>query len=259
MNPLLAQACQNRFVLFDFLTKTPTCQEIQQAHQSLILSGRDDALILTEAAWKENALFVQMRVLGADGSWGEFCGNGARACAAYLFSLYPDIEQLFLTTKKGAHLLTSYGSQTYSVRLGQPTFALSPQFITDPLQFQKEYGFKTVETIEPHLVIEEKLNDQQLLNLGRELNARRDLFPLGINVNAACFLDVNRLFVRTYERGVQRLTASCGTGAAACAAALSQGESLEVITVGGPLELIFHSLEIELKGEAFVEFSLNGK
>jgi hypothetical protein len=52
MKYYLVEACQNRFVLFDYLKRTKLNQTLIQAmHRSLIKEDRDDALILTEVKW----------------------------------------------------------------------------------------------------------------------------------------------------------------------------------------------------------------
>ncbi|MBS0626347.1 MAG: diaminopimelate epimerase [Verrucomicrobia bacterium] len=241
----LAEACQNTFILFDCLEKQKIDEEfLQEAQKLLKKENRDDALILIGAQSDQNSLSAQMLVLGWDGTLAEFCGNGSRCAAAYLFQHYPGYENYFLNS----HRLERHGEKVYSIQLPSPSFELNPRFVSEePL-----FGLQYVETLEPHLVYFGKMGDEELLALGQEINRRKDLFPLGINVNACEVLGSRELYVKTYERGVQRLTRSCGTGSMACAAAFQSKGSVHVLTPGGKLEIDLREDGIALKGEALV-------
>lgn len=242
----LGEACENAFILFDCLDNQMVNEEfLKQARNSLEKENKDDALILTDKKVTKEGFFVRMLVLGLDGTLGEFCGNGARVVAAYLFTLHPNEKNIFIVTPFGAHPLKRHEASTYSIQLPLPSFAINPKFVQGPLPA----GIYYVEVIEPHLVIEAKMSDEMLLTLGQTLNQKRDLFPHGINVNAWHVIKEGTLFVKTYERGVQRLTRSCGTGSIACAAFYNRPYT-KVLTPGGILMITLHNERIELKGAA---------
>lgn len=251
INYCLAEACQNRFILFNCLHVAELDQEfLHQAHQHLKKQKRDDALILINGEVHANTFLVQMVVLGLDGKLGEFCGNGARASAAYLFARYPFFKTISLKTARHLCPLTKQEENTYSVKVPPARFEWNHKFITTPTLLQKQFEY--VETGEPHLIIEKIMNDSQLTSIGRELNQQTDLFPLGINVNAWHVLEEGTIFVKTYERGAQRLTKSCGTGSMACAAFYRGNGTVQVVTPGGALEIILREHEIELCGQSLI-------
>lgn len=256
MKQYLAEACSNTFVLFDCMDREDLSDfHLEKAHQRLKEENRDDALILVGGSKSEDSFSAKMVVLGLDGALGEYCGNGARACAAYLFKNYGSYKNLFLRTNQYLHRLAHLGKDDFSVTLPRVSFSINPKFILKP-QAIGEYTY--VEAIEPHLVIEQSMSKDELFSKGRLLAKEKDVFPLGMNLNAYHVIGKNAISVTTYERGVQRLTKSCGTGSISSAAAFlkSQGKltgAVDVITPGGVLKIIFEENEIILCGEGKYE------
>lgn len=252
MKYYLAEACKNTFILFDYLNSPiEDANFFFKARQCLEKENRDDALILTNSIIEDGSFHARMMVLGLDGNFGEFCGNGSRACAAYLFEKYPHAQTFYLDTYLGSHPLQKHSGDSYSIKLPTANFKVNPKFVTDE-NFIEHYGLNYVEMIEPHLIIEKDLNDDQLFSLGRELNSQKNIFPLGINVNAWHILDNGTLHVKTYERGVQRLTQSCGTGSISCASYYKKYGTVSVVTPGGPLKITLNQNFVELQGPAKV-------
>lgn len=251
MKECLAEACHNTFVLIDCLDRASVGDDVLRlALARLKEENRDDALILVDGRAEGDSFSAQMVVLGLDGALGEYCGNGARACAAYLFAHYGSYRNLSLRTGTYHHRLSRLGDNLFSVTLPPVRFSINPKFVISSHSLSP---FEYVEAIEPHLVIEQEMSDEELTLIGQKLNHEKDRFPLGINVNAYYFLQDGSIAVKTYERGVQRLTRSCGTGSISCAASImKQRKSLgavNVLTPGGPLKIIFRENEIELCGE----------
>ena len=198
-------------------------------------------MVLTLESKTQKALYLKMHVLGVDGKFGEFCGNGARSVAAYLFSHYPEYEEFYVVTKRGVYPLLALAKGMYAVHLPKVQFSQSK---VDSVA----YG----EILEPHLALQEPLSDQELHKMGSQLNQNTTLFPDGINLNAWHVLNVTTIAVKTYERGVQRLTKSCGTGSSVCASLYLKGEGeVAVETPGGPLLIRIDKEHLELIGPAY--------
>ncbi len=243
MNYTMLSSSQNRFILFDFLDEE--MGSFAHMHALLLETDRDDALILSDYELSNGELFVKISVLGQDGLFGEFCANGACAISKYLHDKYSDLEKIFLKTSWGNLLLRHDNMGSYSVKIPLPRTSLNSKFIGGPFE---DTPFCYIEAIEPHLTINMELADDALFALGKALNYNRGLFPLGINVNAWHRLDEKRLFVKTYERGVQRLTKSCGTGSISSAFAAHAKGKVEVTTPGGTLLLVFEDDGVTLSG-----------
>lgn len=236
----LAEACKNTFVIFDCIETPPDESFWKLAHAALLKEGRDDAIILVLKSKTETALYLKMHVLGVDGKFGEFCGNGARSAAAYLFSYYREYQEFYVVTRRGTYPLLSLGKGIYAVHLPKVQFSKS-----------KVNSIAYGEILEPHLALEKSLSDRDLYSLGFHLNQKKALFPEGINVNAWSVLTPTMIAVKTYERGVQRLTKSCGTGSSVCASLYLKGEGrVFVKTPGGPLLIRIQKEHLELIGSA---------
>lgn len=190
--------------------------------------GADGLLLLEEDATRKIPL--GMRIINSDGLEGEMCGNGARSFARYLVEkqLCPP-EEIRFRTKAGIMHATASGS---SVRLDLGIMDCTPLGREHPLILNNRkilYRFLRVGEAGgagvPHAVIsleDNKLGNlslKELHELGREVRYATRAFPEGTNVNFLS-LEGGAVRVRTYERGVEDFTLSCGTGSIASVAAL---------------------------------------
>lgn len=144
---------------------------------------------------------VRMRVINADGSEAEMCGNGARCAARFLADRGEGSHFRFETL---AGIIVADVSNSGSVRLNMGV----PRFEDHPLPFEDA---SYVSMGNPHVVIFAKsLDDMDIEAIG---SANPE-----VNVHVAVVLDRKHMRVRHFERGVG-MTYSCGTGTVACAAA----------------------------------------
>lgn len=266
----LAQACNNSFVLVDLLhEKSPSTAQLKQIHACLMHENRDDAIILVNGERIEETCFqFEMITLGADYQLGAFCGNGSRACAAYLYRHYSQYQTFCIRTAKFTHALSQDADSLYTTQLSAINFLPDPENkIVDPAKLipQNAYHIFPLEdkvlyyadAIEPHLLLNENLSDESLTQLADHINQNTDIFPLGINVTAYHAKNKHTLYAKTYERGIRRITASCGTGAACVSAFYLKGAPgvVTVVNPGGILQIINHSTFVELKGPAEITMS----
>jgi len=106
-----------------------------------------------------------------------------------------------------------------------------------------------------------------ILPMARKIRNGEKYVEKGINVNFVTILNQKEIDVRTYERGVEDETYSCGTGVTACAIALSEksvfadgSHEVEIHTPGGNLKVSFVKTgtsytDIWLTGPAIEVFS----
>lgn len=217
-----------------------------------------EGLILLQSSGKASFL---MRFFNPDGSEADMCGNGIRCAARLAYDL--DIAQKEMTIKTRAGILKAAINKN-SVKIAMPP--CSDIRLNFPVRVAgKRITCNFVNTGVPHLVIEtDDLEKTDLPRLGPLLRRHRDFAPDGTNVNCLRVTGESSLSVRTYERGVEGETFSCGTGITACAvlAALNNrvkppvkatcrhgdilevdfkrnGNSVKNVTLAGPAEYVF--------------------
>ena len=165
----------------------------------------------------------------ADGTQS-FCGNGARCAVA--FAAYLEI-----INQKTRFLAIDGPHEAY---LDQGMVALKKG---DVSQIVESLGDAFVHTGSPHHVRwVEHLDDYPVLEQGQLLRHDPCYAPGGSNVNFMQKLGDAEIFVRTFERGVENETLSCGTGVTAAAlvcGALTQQKDIQIRTLGGNLRVTF--------------------
>lgn len=265
----LAEACQNTFLIVDCMGSVAVDNQLVDfVHSCLIESNRDDALILVNGKDEQGCFTTDMLVLGMDKQFADFCGNGSRACAAYLYNKYPQYKAFSIRGKTKNHLLSQHDYQNYSVDLPAVNFILNQKFIGDAHSFELHnnlytYAYKNKllyysDMMEPHLLLNEQLSAEEVHQLGQELNQNSHIFPIGINLTV--YHSTNEMVQAvTFERGVQRLTQSCGTGACCVAAFHLKGNvgKVQINNPGGSLNVYNQKNGVRLEGPGQVTGLLN--
>jgi len=195
-----------------------------------------DSLLLIDRAEKD----ISYRVLNADGSEAQQCGNGVRCVARYLSGGSP--ARMTLKSLGGAIAIEVLADGNVRVNLGEPDFrpAALPFNATAPGPEHRlglpggDVRFRICSMGNPHAVIEVDAVDRApVAELGAAM-AASGAFPQGINVGFAERVDAGNLRLRVFERGVGE-TRACGTGAAAAmAVGRLAGEHDENVTVSLP-------------------------
>lgn len=175
-----------------------------------------DGLLLMQVSSCAN---FRIRIFNADGKEVSMCGNGMRCFIHYLHSLGFREEQFLIETMHDTVLCHIRGDKI-SVKLNKPHvlhWGMEIEHEDKPLE-----AF-VVHTGVPHAVVfVEDLDQLDVDSLGRKIRNHSLFAPHGVNVNFAKIGSDGSIRVRTYERGVEAETYSCGTGAAAVALTVSQ-------------------------------------
>ncbi|MBU3664119.1 MAG: diaminopimelate epimerase, partial [Bacteroidetes bacterium] len=196
--------------------------------------GADGLILLQE----KNGL-PYMQYFNSDGRESSMCGNGGRCFAQFMLDLGLIQGDLIFYAIDGKH--------TAKMEDGKNTVAL--QMIDVPGLKELANGEFELNTGSPHYVrFQEKLvAETDLIAEAKAIRYHETYAEKGINVNLVNFLGLKELEIRTYERGVEDETLSCGTGATAVALAaakfigLPDGlNQLKVKVLGGVLVIKFH-------------------
>ena len=213
--------------------------------------GADGVLFLTSSSRAD----AGMRLIQPDGSEAEMCGNGIRCLAKYAWDTgyvgeFFDVEMLAgIIPVQVREMDSSFWAK---VNMGVPRFERSciPACGCGELISEEIGGLRVsaVNTGVPHAVV---FVEDMEFDIGKmaPLIRHNNLFPEGVNVN---FVKIGQpLEIRTFERGVEGETLSCGTGSVAAASVARRmglvEDEVQVQTKGGPLIITFE------EGKAFMD------
>jgi len=189
-----------------------------------------DGLILIDEHEKYD---FEMKYFNSDGREGSMCGNGGRCAVAFA-------EKTGIGKGKGS-FLASDGEHSYKIKGNIISVSLRD---TRPPVIMGGNNF--IDTGSPHYII--NVPDCSSVNVyekGKSIRWSDSFAPGGTNVDFVEQKD-DGLFIRTFERGVENETLSCGTGVAAAAISSMWGKEpgkyeLKVETPGGVLKVSFQT------------------
>jgi diaminopimelate epimerase len=276
----------NDFILFDkkinpSLALNPSAiKSLCDRHNGI---GADGIITINDSEIYD----FEMEYFNANGSTGSLCGNGSR-CAIkfaessgrikngsasfisnrkkYTGQIIDDKQiKFFLNAPEDLRLNFNISVSGLTLKVnylntGSPHVVININDI--PGNFENEKSFYT------------NIDEVPVIEIGSEIRYLEDFAPEGTNVNFIS-LDHQNLIIRTYERGVENETLSCGTGAVAAAIIasinyeikppvnlLTKGNNclivdfkksrnrIENLSLTGPVELIFTG---EVQGTIFDE------
>ena len=228
---------------------------------------------------------ARMRVLNADGSEAEMCGNGIRCVAKVLYEMDESMRRDVLRIDTGAGLLACNldvkGQQvsTVTVEMGVPQLVprLVPvasdaaRLVRAPLRTrEREFGFTAVSMGNPHAVIFVEDPSAKLRELAATYGPDIEvapLFPRRTNVEfARVHLTASgsqEITLVVWERGCG-ITLACGTGACATAvAACLEGratpdQEIPVHLPGGTLFITVRSGPMTQDGPSYAGVAMRG-
>jgi len=189
--------------------------------------GGDGVLIL--GAPESPDAHGNMRLINADGSEAEMCGNGIRCVAKHIGDEDPGLQRAVISTPAGVKMCELERGpdgkvERVAVDMGPADFERFSvgmpgrgPFLDEPLEgVDPALTFSVVSMGNPHLVTFNPVPEDSRLSLGTRLQTHSS-FPNRINVGFATILDDGHMRLQVFERGCG-FTLACGTGAAAAAA-----------------------------------------
>ena len=212
--------------------------------------GADRLMLLNE---KEGFDF-EMVYFNSDGRRGSMCGNGGRCIVRFASKMGIKKSAYSFSATDGAHQAKVDLEKNLSLKMND---------VKEVEFFLDHY---VLNTGSPHYVkFVTNVLDIDIVDEGRAIRYSKAFGDKGINVDFVETLGDDEIYVRTYERGVEDETLSCGTGVTASAIVAAHNENgfnrVEVKTKGGNLSVEFdkisetHFTNIWLSGPAIFVFS----
>ena len=188
-----------------------------------------DGLMLLE---KADGYDFKMVYYNSDGNESTMCGNGGRCITAFAKELGIINDAAKFVAIDGAHIATMHANGQIRLEMHNVT------------EVTHHDGHVILNTGSPHYVLwVNDIVDTDVYGQGHTIRNSEPFKDAGINVNFVQRISANKLLVRTYERGVEDETLSCGTGVTAAAIAATGNETgpftTEIETPGGMLQVSF--------------------
>lgn len=241
----------NDFILIDEMTEIVIPDEMKSQFAKSYCDrrfgiGADGVLFISQSKIAD----VKMRLFQPDASEAEMCGNGIRCLAKYAFdNNYAKTKSFTVETLAGVLTVNAgydtEGDFTATIGMGVPVFEAKEIPALGSGDFVQEIEGMTVYAVNtgvPHAVI--FVDDVEAVDLESIAPKIRHSqhFPKGTNVNFVEVTGNSEITIRTFERGVEDETLSCGTGSTASALIAERigkvvGDVIHVETLGGPLDI----------------------
>ena len=173
--------------------------------------GADGLLILD----KSRKADYKMRIINADGSEAEMCGNGGRCMAVYIQDHRKPKKKLFSIETLAGTILGQADGETAKIRLSDPQGLRTDIKITFN---DRPLTVHYIDTGVPHTIIfVDGLDKIDVAGIGPSIRNHKAFAPRGANVNFVEQIGPDLVYARTFERGVEGETKACGTGSVASA------------------------------------------
>lgn len=220
--------------------------------------GADGIIIVC----KSDKADTRMRIINADGSEAEMCGNGIRCFARYVYDKgIVSKEDMTVETLAGImspKIIKDGKKVLVAVDMGSPSFerekipmvGTGSALCTSVRVDNRDIEVSSLLMGVPHtMVFSDELSDGEVCDLGPKIE-RNEAYPKKTNVNFVQVINDKTIYVRTWERGAG-LTLACGTGSCASVVASvilgKTGREVDVKLAAGQLHIKY-----EEEGKVFM-------
>jgi len=230
------QGTGNDFILADNRKNeynSLTQKQIHQLCDRRFGIGADGVMLLNERTGYD----FEMKYYNADGKEGSMCGNGGRCMIKFVYHLGIHREMYKFLAVDGMHEAEIDTDGIVSLRM------------KDVRMIRKFHNDYILDTGSPHYIkLVTHVMDMDVYKKGYEIRHSKEFEDEGINVNFVEQTDEpDKIIVRTFERGVEDETLSCGTGVTAAALVCYHNENgfneVEVKTLGGHISVEFDRID----------------
>lgn len=194
--------------------------------------GADGLMLLG----KKEGYDFEMIYYNADGNESTMCGNGGRCLVkfAHHSGIHKGVYKFIATDGEHEAEIDSDGDVSLKMQN------------VNKVEYHIHHAI--IDTGSPHFVkFSENVKDIDVAETGYEIRYSSTFEEKGINVNFVETINENTIFVRTYERGVENETLSCGTGVTAAALLSAHNQNgfntVDVNTPGGRLSVEFNKID----------------
>ena len=228
------QGTGNDFIIFD--NRGGTME--MDAKQIRTVCDRHKGIGADGVMWlnKKEGFDFEMKYFNADGGEGSMCGNGGRCLIKFASKMGIKRSSYRFTAFDGEHQAKIDESGIVRLKMN------------DVHKVKLDGGDYILNTGSPHYI--RLVGDASAINVyneGRTVRNSKEFVNEGINVNFVSRISDDEIEVRTYERGVEDETLSCGTGVTASALISAHNDigfnRVEVTTPGGHLSVEFDKID----------------
>lgn len=229
------QGTGNDFIIIDnreTMNGHFSSKEIKHLCERRFGIGADGLMLLGNAKGYD----FSMKYYNADGREGSMCGNGGRCMVKFAYDLGIHRPVYRFLAVDGVHQaeIDLNGIVRLKMKDVEQVNYIGDHFVLD--------------TGSPHYVrFISDVNRYDVVKEGQAIRNSKKYFAEGINVNFVENIDEHTIFVRTYERGVEDETYSCGTGVTASALMAAHNDTgfnqVDVSTLGGKLSVEFDRID----------------
>lgn len=246
------QGAGNDFIIIDGRENIPSPLNVKQLCDRRFGIGADGLMLLTN----EPGFDFKMVYYNSDGNLSSMCGNGGRCLSHFA-------HQLGLGKSGQLYFLATDGPHHAVVKDNWVSLEMNDVHLWE----KRNENIVILNTGSPHYVhfSDAPIADFDLISFAKQIRYGAEFQQSGINVNVVHMHKDGNIEMRTYERGVEDETLSCGTGVTAAALAAhilkrSSNNPIQIEAPGGKLEVGFDPCEngfekITLHGPAVPVFS----
>ena len=201
----------------------------------------------------------KMDYFNNDGTWETMCANGARCVALFMWNKKKCKDTINFLAGDGPHKIKINNRNKIALSMNTPVFKTK---IINPNGYKGQF----VDSGAKHFTtIVNNIKNISLKSEGSKIRYNKLFAPNGVNVNFVELINKHHIKVFTYEKGIEDMVMSCGSGSVAAAFygyKKSQLNSPIKITVpGGELSLKFNKSwdDVWLTGPATIieEYEIN--